>query len=60
MARKQCCSICSKEAENGIYLLRVYICYSCEKEMINTSADDPKYQFFVEQMTKAHRSMIPS
>ncbi|MGP4077956.1 sigma factor G inhibitor Gin [Halobacillus sp. K22] len=60
MTRKDCCSICSKETEQGIYLLRVYICTSCEKEMIETSADDPKYQFYVNQMSKAHRSMIPS
>ncbi|MCA1012952.1 sigma factor G inhibitor Gin [Halobacillus halophilus] len=60
MSRKECCSICSKETGDGIYLLSVYICASCEKEMIETSTDDPKYQFFVNQMSKAHRSMILS
>lgn len=58
--QKSCCSICSEETEKGIYLLRVYICHSCEKEMIDTPADDPKYQYFVDQMAKAHRSMITS
>lgn len=60
MSKKDACSICTKETEKGIYLLRVYICESCEAEMIDTPADDPKYEYFVKQMTKAHKSMIPS
>ncbi|MCA0985659.1 sigma factor G inhibitor Gin [Halobacillus yeomjeoni] len=54
------CNICSKETKDGIYLLRLYICHSCEKEIIDTPADDPKYKYFVQQMAKAHRTMIPS
>ncbi|MCP3033570.1 sigma factor G inhibitor Gin [Halobacillus sp. A1] len=60
MKEKECCSICSKKTDDGLYLLRIYICQACEKEMIQTSADDPKYQFFIEQMNKAHRTMIYS
>ncbi|WP_101847183.1 sigma factor G inhibitor Gin [Halobacillus sp. Marseille-P3879] len=60
MENKECCSICSKQAADGIYLFRIYICSSCEKEMIQTSVDDPKYKFYVEQMNKAHRAMIHS
>ncbi|RWZ50140.1 hypothetical protein EQV77_17595 [Halobacillus fulvus] len=54
------CSICSKKTDRGLYLLQVYICHSCEKEMLKTPADDPKYQFFVDQMSKAQRSMTVS
>ncbi|ELK48322.1 sigma factor G inhibitor Gin [Halobacillus sp. ACCC02827] len=59
MAKHEC-SICSKETSEGIYLLKVYICPSCEAEMIETPADDPRYEYFVKQMSKAQRSMIPS
>ncbi|UOQ95573.1 sigma factor G inhibitor Gin [Halobacillus shinanisalinarum] len=54
------CSICSRKTDNGIHLLQVYICHTCEREMVETPADDPKYQFFVQQMNKAHRSIIVS
>ncbi|MFC7061739.1 sigma factor G inhibitor Gin [Halobacillus seohaensis] len=60
MKHTECCSICSKKTDNGIYLLRIYICSSCEKEMIDTSTDDPKYKFFVKKMNEAHRSIIHS
>ncbi|MGP4063109.1 sigma factor G inhibitor Gin [Halobacillus litoralis] len=60
MSRKDQCSICSRETEEGIYLLRVYICEACEAEMIGTPADDPRYEYFVKRMAKAHKSMIPS
>lgn len=60
MREKGKCSICSKESKKGIYLLKVYICEACEAEMIDTPADDPKYEYFVKRMAKAHRSMIPS
>ena len=60
MKNKDCCSICSGRTDDGIYLLRVYICRSCEEEMIQTSSDDPKYQYFIDQMSKAQRSVIVS
>ncbi|WP_173918039.1 sigma factor G inhibitor Gin [Halobacillus sp. Marseille-Q1614] len=60
MKTPECCSICSKKTEDGIHLLRVYICGDCEKEMLETPADDPKYQFFIDQMNKAHRTAIYS
>uniref|UniRef100_UPI00366BCD2C sigma factor G inhibitor Gin n=1 Tax=Cryptosporangium minutisporangium TaxID=113569 RepID=UPI00366BCD2C len=60
MKSTESCSICSKKTDDGIHLLQVYICRSCEKEMINTLTDDPKYQYFVQQMNKAHRSVIVS
>ncbi|WP_082235850.1 sigma factor G inhibitor Gin [Halobacillus massiliensis] len=60
MKTPECCSICSKKTDNGILLLKVYICDSCEKEMLNTPADDPKYQYFIDQMNKAYRTAIHS
>ncbi|MFQ3546567.1 sigma factor G inhibitor Gin [Halobacillus rhizosphaerae] len=60
MKRHDQCSICSKETDDGIHLLKLYICHACEKEMIDTPADNPRYDYFVKQMKKAHRSMIPS
>ncbi|UOR10711.1 sigma factor G inhibitor Gin [Halobacillus amylolyticus] len=60
MKFNESCSICSKKTDDGIHLLQVYICRTCEQEIVETPADDPKYQFFVQQMNKAHRSIIVS
>ncbi|TQD31963.1 carnitine--CoA ligase, partial [Rhodobacter capsulatus] len=29
-----------------------FICLECEREIINTKTNDPKYQYFVYQMAK--------
>lgn len=61
MKEKSCCSVCSRVTSDGIYVLNVFLCDACEREMINTPVDDPKYQYFVDQMSKAHhQSMIVS
>ncbi|MCA0972740.1 sigma factor G inhibitor Gin [Halobacillus litoralis] len=60
MRESACCSVCSKQTSEGIYVLSVFLCHDCEQEMVRTPVEDPKYQFFVDQMSKAHRSMIVS
>ncbi|TGB00840.1 sigma factor G inhibitor Gin [Halobacillus salinus] len=61
MREQSCCSVCSKRTSKGIYVLNVFLCHECEQEMVNTPVEDPKYQFFVDQMSKAHhQSMIVS
>lgn len=44
------CIICKKEKKIGIHLYTSFICTDCEREMVKTDTDDPKYQFFIEQM----------
>ncbi|HEO8421910.1 sigma factor G inhibitor Gin [Niallia sp. FSL W8-0635] len=47
------CLICEKNKLEGIHLFQSFICMECEREIVNTKTNDPKYQFFVYQMGKA-------
>ncbi|MFS0645377.1 sigma factor G inhibitor Gin [Siminovitchia sp. 179-K 8D1 HS] len=44
------CIICEKEKKIGIHLYTSFICTDCEREMVKTDTDDPKYKFYIEQM----------
>ncbi|MYL21944.1 hypothetical protein GLW04_18885 [Halobacillus litoralis] len=60
VTRKDQCSICERETDQGLYLLKIYICEACESEIKDTPADDPKYMHFVKKMAEAQKSMILS
>lgn len=47
------CVVCEKNKLEGIHLFQSFICMECEREIVNTKTNDPKYQFFVYQMGKA-------
>jgi DNA-directed RNA polymerase subunit RPC12/RpoP len=44
------CIICKQEKKPGIHVYTSFICADCEREIVHTDTDDPKYKFFVEQM----------
>lgn len=44
------CIICEQEKKMGIHLYTSFICNDCEREMVKTDTDDPKYKFYIEQM----------
>ena len=46
------CLICEQNKLEGIHLFQSFICLECEREIINTKTNDPKYQYFVYQMAK--------
>ncbi|WP_017754896.1 sigma factor G inhibitor Gin [Calidifontibacillus oryziterrae] len=46
------CVICEKSKIKGIHLYTSFICCECEKEIINTEADDDKYKHFLYQLRK--------
>ena len=46
------CIVCESEKVIGIHLYTEFICTDCEKDMINTSTDDPKYHYYLKQLKK--------
>lgn len=50
------CLICENTKKEGIHIMQSFICLECEREIVNTKTSDPKYQFFLYQMGKAHFS----
>ncbi|WP_078378412.1 sigma factor G inhibitor Gin [Sutcliffiella halmapala] len=46
------CIICEEKKEMGIHLYTEFICTDCEKDMLQTDAEDPKYKFYLQQLKK--------
>lgn len=41
------CVVCERQTVEGMRILSQFICADCEREMIETEADDELYEFFV-------------
>jgi hypothetical protein len=52
------CLICEQEKENGIYLLNYFICRSCEKDIVNTEADDRGYKYYLDRLKKVRNTLL--
>ena len=46
------CVICEEKKEKGIHLYTSFICTNCERDMIKTETNDPKYKFFLNKLRK--------
>ncbi|CAG9614382.1 Anti-sigma-G factor Gin [Bacillus rhizoplanae] len=50
--KEETCIVCEDKKDSGIHLYTSFICESCEREMIETSTNDPKYMFYLQQLRK--------
>ncbi|SDJ71966.1 sigma factor G inhibitor Gin [Salimicrobium halophilum] len=50
------CTICNRTSENGIRFLQAYICHTCEKELLELKATDPRYREVIEKLKQASYS----
>ncbi|KGX83451.1 sigma factor G inhibitor Gin [Pontibacillus marinus] len=44
------CGICDTEKDQGIHLYNMFICYECEREIIQTEPSEQKYHYFLKKM----------
>ncbi|KOS31096.1 carnitine--CoA ligase [Bacillus anthracis] len=44
--------VCETERKEGIYVYNNLIWNECEKDMVNTETDDPKYIYYLKQLRK--------
>ncbi|MGG0304107.1 sigma factor G inhibitor Gin [Bacillus albus] len=51
-SQKEVCIVCETERKEGIYVYNNLICYECEKDMVNTETNDPKYIYYLKQLRK--------
>ncbi|MCU5380342.1 sigma factor G inhibitor Gin [Bacillus cereus] len=51
-AQNEVCIVCEAERKEGIYVYNNLICYECEKDMVNTETNDPKYIYYLKQLRK--------
>ncbi|WP_044895817.1 sigma factor G inhibitor Gin [Bacillus alveayuensis] len=57
---EETCIICEQPKSKGIHLYTKFICFDCEKDMIQTDTDDPKYRFYLQQLKKIKNKEIYS
>ncbi|PHG49091.1 sigma factor G inhibitor Gin [Bacillus wiedmannii] len=51
-AQNEVCIVCEIKRKEGIYVYNNLICYECEKDMVNTETNDPKYIYYLKQLRK--------
>ncbi|KAB2458740.1 carnitine--CoA ligase [Bacillus sp. CH126_4D] len=51
-SQNEVCIVCETERKEGIYVYNNLICYECEKDMVNTDTNDPKYIYYLKQLRK--------
>ncbi|HDX9654302.1 MULTISPECIES: sigma factor G inhibitor Gin [Bacillus] len=51
-AQNEVCIVCETKRKEGIYVYNNLICYECEKDMVNTETNDPKYIYYLKQLRK--------
>lgn len=44
------CIVCEQNKEKGIHLYTSFICEDCEKDMVLTDTNDPKYKYYIERL----------
>ncbi|MDH4424416.1 MULTISPECIES: sigma factor G inhibitor Gin [Bacillus] len=50
--QSEICIVCETKRTEGIYVYNNLICHECEKDMVNTETDDPKYIHYLKQLRK--------
>ncbi|WP_316572822.1 sigma factor G inhibitor Gin [Neobacillus sp. YIM B06451] len=54
------CVVCEKTKTQGIHLYTSFICSECERDMVSTETNDPRYIFFLKQLRKVAEARILS
>ncbi|PLT32659.1 sigma factor G inhibitor Gin [Bacillus sp. V5-8f] len=54
------CVICEEVKLVGIHLYTAFICEDCEKDIIHTDTNNPKYKFYLKQLKKLNNPEIYS
>jgi len=50
------CGVCEKEKDRGIHLYNMFICYECEKEIIQTEPSEQKYHYFLKKLRSINQT----
>ncbi|EJS61315.1 carnitine--CoA ligase [Bacillus cereus] len=50
--QSEICIVCETKRKEGIYVYNNLICYECERDMVNTETNDPKYIHYLKQLRK--------
>lgn len=46
------CTVCEEIKLKGIHLYASFICIDCEKDILITDTNDPKYKYYLQKLKK--------
>ncbi len=57
---RETCSVCEQrtEKEKGIHICDIYICGSCEREIVSSDVSDQFYKYYLQKLRKLKQSLI--
>ncbi|PEE44318.1 sigma factor G inhibitor Gin [Bacillus pseudomycoides] len=50
--KHEVCIVCGNRKDDGIHVHTSFICDVCERDMVETETNDPKYIYYLEQLRK--------
>lgn len=56
--KKERCSVCEQKQENGIHICDIYICESCEREIVNSDVTDEFYRYYLQKLRKLKQTLL--
>ncbi|WP_199484560.1 sigma factor G inhibitor Gin [Peribacillus glennii] len=56
----EACIVCEEIKLAGIHLYTAFICEECEKDIIHTDTNSPKYKYYLKQLKKVNNPEIYS
>ncbi|MDO6658497.1 sigma factor G inhibitor Gin [Anaerobacillus sp. 1_MG-2023] len=54
----ECCLVCEEHSLKGIHICDRFICYECERKVIQTDTSHENYQFYLEKLRKLRLSRL--
>lgn len=52
------CSVCERNNSKGIYICDIYICESCEREIVSSDVNDEFYRYYLQKLKKLKHSLL--
>ncbi len=52
------CSVCELKSQAGIHICDIYICETCEREIVNSDVSDEFYKYYLQKLRKLKHSLL--
>ncbi|MFK2826988.1 sigma factor G inhibitor Gin [Bacillus sp. B190/17] len=57
---KKTCIICDKEKVEGMHVYTAFICWECERDIVQTEPEEEEYADLVKKLSKIRKSSVLS
>ncbi|KMY55939.1 hypothetical protein AC623_20015 [Bacillus sp. FJAT-27231] len=52
------CVVCEEEKEDGMYVYTAFVCWECEREIVQTEPGTEKYEQLVKKLGKIRKPSV--